>query len=149
MFNPHNLFGIQELGKWGNSFFWSMLFNLIFYVGFSIFTRQTKEEEIQSLIFVESYEKVKELAHGSSYTVNDIGDILAQYIGRTEGRDFVRNFLLRKHKRGDELTPKELYELRDEAEKILSGAIGSSMAAIIFEDKLVLTEKERGSFPSP
>jgi PAS domain S-box-containing protein len=144
MFNPHNLFGIQELGKWGNSFFWSMLFNLIFYVGFSIFTRQTKEEEIQSLIFVESYEKVKELAHGSSYTVNDIGDILAQYIGRTEGRDFVRNFLLRKHKRGDELTPKELYELRDEAEKILSGAIGSSMAAIIFEDKLVLTEKERG-----
>jgi len=144
MLNPHSLFGIQELGKWGSSLFWSMLFNLIFYVGFSVFTRQTKEEEIQSLIFVESYEKVKEFAHGSSYTVNDIGDILAQYIGRTEGREVVRNFLSRKHKKGDELTPKELFELRDEAEKVLSGAIGSSMAAIIFEDKLVLTEKERG-----
>lgn len=142
--SPDSLFGIEELGKWGNSLFWSMLINLIFYVGFSVFTRQTKEEEIQSLIFVESYEKVKELAHGSSYTVNDIGDILAQYIGKTEAWDFIRHFLSMKNKKGGELSPKELFELRDEAEKILSGAIGSSMAAIIFEDKLVLTEKERG-----
>ncbi|HXX53722.1 MAG TPA: histidine kinase dimerization/phospho-acceptor domain-containing protein, partial [Thermodesulfovibrionales bacterium] len=144
MFSPHNLFGIHDLGKWGNSLFWSMLINLIFYVGFSVFTRQTKEEEIQSLIFVDSYSKVSELAHGSTFRVNDIGDILAQYIGKVEAWDFIRQFLSRKNKKGGELTPKELYELRDEAEKTLSGAIGSSMAAIIFEDKLVLTEKERG-----
>lgn len=144
MLNPHSLFGIQGLGKWGNSLFWSLLLNLIFYVGVSVFTRQSKEEELQSLIFVESYERVKELAHGSSYTVDDITDILSQYIGRTEAREVSRNFLIRKNRKAGELTSKELFELRDEAEKILSGAIGSSMAAIIFEDKLVLTEKERG-----
>ena len=144
LFTPDSLFGIQDLGKWGNSLFWSMLINLIFYVGFSVFAKQTKEEEIQALIFVESYERVKELAHGSSYTANDIGDILAQYVGKTEAWDFIRHFLSKKNKKGGELTSKELFELRDEAEKILSGAIGSSMAAIIFEDKLVLTEKERG-----
>ena len=142
--NPNNLFGIKALGKWGNSLFWGMLFNLIAYVGVSVFTRQSKEEEIQSLVFVESYERVKELAHGSSYTVGDIEDILAQYIGRAETKDIIQSYLSRKNKRGEELSSQELFELRDEAEKSLSGAIGSSMAAIIFEDKLVLTEKERG-----
>jgi len=142
--NPHNLFGIKTLGKWGNSLFWGMLFNLIAYVGVSVFTRQSKEEEIQSLVFVESYEKVRELAHGSSYTVMDIEDILAQYIGRAEAKDIIQGYLSRKSKKGEDISSQELFELRDEAEKALSGAIGSSMAAIIFEDKLVLTEKERG-----
>lgn len=142
--NPHNLFGIKALGKWGNSLFWGMLFNLIAYVGVSVFTNQSKEEEIQSLVFVESYERVKELSHGSSYTVGDIEDILAQYIGRAEAREVTHSFLSGKNRKAEELTSKELFELRDEAEKVLSGAIGSSMAAIIFEDKLVLTEKERG-----
>ncbi|MDA8213754.1 MAG: ATP-binding protein [Nitrospiraceae bacterium] len=144
MFNPHSLFGVHELGKWGNSLFWGMFFNLLFYVGVSVFTRQSKDEEIQSLIFVESYESVKELAGGGSYTVNDIEDILAQYLGRTDAREAIFGFLSRKNKKRDELTSKELFELRDESEKILSGAIGSSIAAIIFENKLVLTEKERG-----
>lgn len=142
--HPDSLFGIEVLGKWGNSLFWSMLINLIFYVGLSVFSRQSKEEEIQSLVFVESYERVKELARGSSYTVEDIEDILAQYIGRTEASEVTRNYLVRKDRTREALTSKELFELRDEAEKVLSGAIGSSMAAIIFEDKLVLTEKERG-----
>lgn len=144
MLNPASLFGIKGLGKWGNSLFWSTFFNLMFYIGVSVFTKQSKDEEIQSLIFVESYEKARELAHGSSYNVNDIEDILAQYLGRPQARDAIHSFLLKKKKKQDELTPKELFELRNEAEKILSGAIGSSIAAIIFENKLVLTEKERG-----
>ncbi|BCB97433.1 hypothetical protein JZK55_23550 [Dissulfurispira thermophila] len=144
MLNPISLFGIKGLGKWGNSLFWSMLFNLMFYIGISIFTKQSKDEEIQSLIFVESYEKAKTLAHSSSYTVSDIEDILAQYLGKHEAKEAIRIFLLKKKRKQDELTSKELFELRNEAEKILSGAIGSSIAAIIFENKLVLTEKERG-----
>ncbi len=144
MLNPISLFGIKGLGKWGNSLFWSMFFNLLFYIGVSVFTKQSRDEEIQSLIFVESYDRVKELTHGSSYTVSDIENILAQYLGRHEAGEAIQSFLSKKKKRWDELTSKELFELRNEAEVILSGAIGSSMAAIIFENKLVLTEKERG-----
>lgn len=143
MLNPTSLFGIKGLGKWGNSLFWSMFFNLMFYIGVSVFTKQSRDEEIQSLIFVESYEKAGELAHGSSYTVDDIENILAMYLGRTEAREAIHSFLSKKKKKTDDLTSKELFELRNEAEKILSGAIGSSIAAIIFENKLVLTEKER------
>ena len=41
------------------------------------------------------------------------------------------------------MTQHDIFDLRNEAEKILAGAIGSSIAAIIFEDKLILTEMER------
>lgn len=142
--NPHSLFGVQGLGKWGNSLFWSMFFNFMFYTGVSVLTKQSKEEEIQSLIFVESYENIKEIGSSGSFTVNDIKDILTQYLGKAEASEAIQDFLAKKNKKQDELTAKDLFELRDIAEKILSGAIGSSIAAIIFENKLVLTEKERG-----
>lgn len=141
--NPNNLFGVKGIGKWGNSFLWSMLLNLLFYIGVSIFTRQTKEEEIQSLIFVESYESIKSIASSSSYSISDIEDILSQYLGKNEAKESINSFLLKKNKKRDELSKTDLFELRDEAEKILSGAIGSSISAIIFENKFLLTEKER------
>jgi len=142
-FNPDALFGIEGFGKWGHSLFWGMLFNLISYSGISLFTRQSREEEIQSLIFVESYEKVKELTKSGSYTVDDIEYILSLYLGKAEARDAVDFILSKRHSRRDTITPRELFELRNEAEKVLAGAIGSSIAAIIFENKLFLTEKER------
>jgi PAS domain S-box-containing protein len=120
-----------------------MLFNLGLYIGISLLTKRSKEEEIQSLLFVESYEKVKGLGPSGSYTYNDVEDILAQYLGRQQARDVLEDFLLRKKKKKYVLTPKNLWELRNEAEKVLSGAIGWSMATIIFKDKFVLTEKER------
>lgn len=143
LLNPDNLFGVEGLGKWGSSFFWSFLLNLLLYVGVSIFTKQTKEEEVQSLVFVESYENIKNIASTSSYTVNDIEDILAQYLGKTEARDAINSFLQKKGKKLDELSTTDLFELRHEAEKVLSGAIGASISAIIFENKFLLTERER------
>ncbi|TAN44909.1 MAG: PAS domain-containing protein [Nitrospirae bacterium] len=144
LFHPEALFGIKSLGKWGNSLFWSLLFNVLLYVGVSVYTRQTKEEEIQSLVFVESYERAKDRVTTSSYTVEDIEGILALYIGKSEAKDAIDAYLLKEKKKRASLSSKEMFELRHEAERILSGAIGSSMASIIFEDKLVLTEKERG-----
>lgn len=142
--NPEHLFGVQDLGKWGGALLWSMLANVTFYVGVSVFTRQSKEEEIQSLIFVESYEKVRELAHSGSYTVADIAEVLTHYLGKAEADTAIRTYLGRKNKTYDVLTSRELFELRNEAEMVLSGAVGASMAAIIFDNRLVLTEKERG-----
>ncbi|MEW5746431.1 MAG: ATP-binding protein [Nitrospirota bacterium] len=142
-FNPHSLLGITSLGKWGNALFWSMLINVLLFVGFSVFTKQSKEEEIQALIFVESYEQVRDLGRGSSYSVRDIEQVLIQCLGRSEAREAIERFLARKRKKRDELNRRDILELRNEAEKVLGGAIGSSMAALIFENKLVLTEQER------
>lgn len=142
--NPTSLFGIHGLGKWSHSLFWGMSFNVLLYVGVSVFSRQSKDEELQSLIFVESYDQLRRISTGGSYSVSDIEDILAQYLGRNEAREIIVTHLNKSSLKRESLSPKEIYELRSEAEKVLSGAIGTSMAAIIFEDKLVLTEKERG-----
>ncbi len=141
--NIRSLFGITGLEKWTHTIFWGLLFNLLFFFGVSIFTRQTKEEEIQSYIFVESYDRVRQLGLGGSFTVDDIDDILAQYLGRSEAQKAIEAFLTEKNKKREELSPTELLELRNEAEKVLSGAIGTSMAAIIFENRLVLSEHDR------
>ncbi|HSB51986.1 MAG TPA: ATP-binding protein, partial [Dissulfurispiraceae bacterium] len=141
--NPNRLFGVGGLGKWGHSLFWSLLFNLVVYVGVSVFTKQSREEEIQSLVFVESYERAREVGPSGSYKVNDIEVILSQYLGKAEARDAIENFLSRRSKKRDVLTSQELFELKNEAERILSGAIGAPIAAIVFENRLTLTEKER------
>jgi nitrogen fixation/metabolism regulation signal transduction histidine kinase len=143
MFNPDALFGISDLGKWGGALFWSMLANMLLYIGVSVFSRQTKDEELQSLIFVESYDKVMDLARGVSYSIDDIEAVLTQCLGRDDASAAVNMFLRRKNKKRNELTLQDIYELRNDAENVLGGAVGSSMAAVIFENKLVLTDDER------
>jgi PAS domain S-box-containing protein len=51
---------------------------------------------------------------------------------------------LRNQLSRDNITPYALNRLRDEALRILSGSLGSAIATIILEDKLLITEKERG-----
>ncbi|MBF0559882.1 MAG: PAS domain-containing protein, partial [Nitrospirae bacterium] len=143
LLNPEKLLGIDGMGRWGGSLFWSMLANLLTYLVASVFTRQTKEEELQSLIFVESYEKVRDLARGGSYSIEDIEEVLTQCLGSAESETAISSFLNKKNKKRYELTPYDINELRNVAENVLSGAMGSSMAAIIFENKLVLTDDER------
>ncbi len=140
---PDALFGVQSLGKWGNSLFWSMFLNVALYVGVSLVVRPSREEEIQALLFVESDERARELPVGSSFSVADIEAILAQYVGADQARGVIADFVAQRAATGTELSAQELRALRFEAERVLSGAIGSSLSSIIFEDKLVLSERER------
>ncbi|MCX8031158.1 MAG: ATP-binding protein [Thermodesulfovibrionales bacterium] len=142
--NVRSLFGLTGMEKWTHSLFWSLLFNIIFFLGVSVFTKQSKEEELQSYIFVESYDKVRQLGVMGSYNLDDIRNILAQYLGNIEAQKAIDEFLVKKNRKKDEVTSSELSELRNEAEKLLAGAIGTSMASIIFENRLFLTEQDRG-----
>ena len=138
--DPTALFGVHGLGKWGGSLFWSMLLNLLLYVGVSLARRPSRTEQIQALLFVEADDRARELPVGSSFTAADIEGILAQYVGAEQAHAVVEGALGRG---AAAPSPQELRALRAEAERVLSGAIGSSLSAIIFEDKLVLSEKER------
>ena len=147
LLDPNALFGVHGLGKWGNSLFWSMFLNLGLYVGISLATRPSREEEIQALLFVESDDRARELPLGASFTAADIEEILAQYVGAEQARAVVEDFLAQRGA-GPGVHRQELRALRFEAERVLSGAIGSSLSSIIFEDKLVLSERERSELSS-
>jgi PAS domain S-box-containing protein len=148
LLDPNALFGLHGLGKWGNSLFWSMFLNLALYIGISLATRPSREEEIQALLFVESDDRARELPLGSSVTAADIEGILSQYVGADQARGVIRDFVAQRAVSPSELSLQELRALRFEAERVLSGAIGSSLSSIIFEDKLVLSEKERTELSS-
>ncbi|MDP2157080.1 MAG: stage II sporulation protein E, partial [Nitrospirota bacterium] len=77
LLNPHALFGLQGLDKWSHSLFWGLFFNLFFYVGLSILTKQTPEEERQALIFVESYAP-QALPSRADYSLQEIEAVLEQ-----------------------------------------------------------------------
>ena len=148
LLNPNALFGLQGLGKWGNSLFWSTFLNLVLYVGISLAKRPSREEEIQALLFVESDDRARELPLGASVTSADIEEILSQYVGVDQASDVIENFVAQRGAPGSEFSLQDLRALRFEAERVLSGAIGSSLSSIIFEDKLVLSEKERSELSS-
>jgi len=145
--NPTALFGLEGFDRWSHSLFWGLLFNILFYVGFSIFSRQSEEEERQALLFVESYSPKMPHIKGS-YSIQQIQGILGQYIGGREARDVVTNFIAKQGINKDSISQDDLIRLRDEAERVLSGALGSAIATIIFEDKLTITEQERGEISS-
>jgi PAS domain S-box-containing protein len=141
--NPTALFGLEGLDRWSHSLFWGLLFNVLLYVGVSIFTGQEREEEGQALMFVDSY-STRMLPGRGVYSIQQIQDILGQYTGEREAKEFVDSYIKRNNIHRDNISQNDLIRMRNEAEKILSGALGSPIAAIIFEDKLTLTEQERG-----
>ncbi len=142
-FNPTALFGVWGMGKTLHTIFWSMLAELIFFFGVSLATRQSKEEEMQSLLFVESYEVAPVSGHSVSYVIEDIENILGRYMGADEVQKVIEGFLGRKNKDRSELFSSDLIELRTEAEKMLAGSIGPSLSSIVFEDRFVLTEADK------
>ncbi len=143
LLNPNELFGLRGLDRWSHSLFWGLFFNLFFYVGLSILTKQSPEEERQALIFVESYAP-QALPGRADYTLQEIEAVLEQYLGRREAAEIVDGFLFRNQIQRENLSPLDLSRLRDEVMRILSGSLGSAIATIILEDKLLITEKERG-----
>lgn len=147
LLNPLALFGLKGLDKWTHSLLWGMLFNITAYTALSLFTSRREEEKRQALLFVESYEP-KFLTPKSTHTVEQIEEILGQYIGRQEAGGIVQEFFDREGIDRDSPGPADLIKLREEAERILSGALGSSIATILFEDKATLTEEERGEISS-
>lgn len=143
LFNPHALFGLRGLDKWTHFLFWELLFNTFIYLALSIFTGQKQDEEKQALLFVESYSP-RILALKTHYNIQQVEDILGQYIGRVEAKNIIDRFLYQEGIERTAISENDLIRLRNEAERVLSGVLGSSIATIIFEDKLTLTEQERG-----
>ncbi|HUI67473.1 MAG TPA: ATP-binding protein [Nitrospirota bacterium] len=142
LLNPKALFGLQGLDRWSHSLFWGLFLNLLFYVGVSLFTKQSDEETRQAIIFVDSYSPVHFSPTQRLANVSEIEAILGQYIGRNEAREEVMNFLKRNGLKRESLPGEWLLKLREEAERILSGALGPSISTLIFQERTVMTHDE-------
>ena len=142
LLNPTALFGLTGLDRWSHSLFWGMLLNLLFFVGVSIFTKQSDAEMRQAIIFVDSYSPQHFSQTHKTTDLAEIEDLLGQYIGRSEARETVDAFLRANGLDRASISDEWLRKLREEAERILSGALGPAISTLVFQDNMVLTHEE-------
>jgi len=142
--NPTALFGLTGLDRWSHSLFWGLFLNLACYVGVSLFTRQSDAETRQAIIFVDSYSPLHFTVSHQPQRIEEIEEILGQYIGGTEAREAIEGFLNRNSLDRASLSGEWLQKLRQEAERILAGAMGPSISTLVFQNRMVLTQDEAG-----
>ena len=142
LLNPTALFGLDGLDRWSHSLFWGLLLNLAFYVGVSLFTRQSDADTRQAIIFVDSYSPLQFSLPQRPSTIAEIEDILAQYIGLLEAREAVEVFLKKNRLNRESVSYEWLIKLRQEAERMLSGALGPSISTLVFQERAVLTHED-------
>ena len=142
LLNPTALFGLEGLDRWSHSLFWGLFLNLFFYVGVSLFTRQSDAETRQAIIFVDSYSPLQFPHAHRPADLAELEDILGQYIGGGEAREVIDGFLRKNGLDRHSISGEWLLRLRQEAERALSGALGTSISTLVFQDRLVLTHDE-------
>lgn len=144
LMDPTALLGVTGLDKWTHSLMWSMLVNLLLYVGVSLATTQSADDRAQSLLFVDSYSPATGQAASGFGGVEEVEELLAQYVGPRAAGGAVSQFLAERGLGRDGLGPESLAELKGEAEKILSGSLGAPISSLIMRERLVL-DKELSS----
>jgi PAS domain S-box-containing protein len=142
LLNPTALFGLEGLDRWTHSLFWGLLVNVVCFVTFSLFTRQTDEETRQSIIFVESFSPRDFTPTHRPTTIAEIENILGQYIGPGEAREAINGFLRRNGMSRDTISATSLLKLREEGERILSGALGPAISTLVFQERMVLAHDD-------
>jgi PAS domain S-box-containing protein len=142
LLNPTALFGLEGLDRWSHSLFWGLLLNLLFFVGVSLFTRQSDAETRQAIIFVDSFSPLQFSQNQRQLNVGEIEEVLAQYLGPSEAREVIDAFVRKAGVDRQALSGEWLFKLRQEAERSLSGALGSSISTLVFQDKTLLTHEE-------
>jgi PAS domain S-box-containing protein len=142
LFNPTALFGLAGLDRWSHSLFWGLFLNLACYVGVSIMTKPGDAEIQRAIMFVDSYSPFPSGQLHRFSNAAEIEDILSQYIGADDARETIDAFIRRNNADRSSLTPELMVDLRQEAERVLSGFLGTTISTLVFEERMSLSPDE-------
>lgn len=130
---PEALFGLEGMDNLSHGVFWSLLFNISFYIWGSLNFKQSASEHNQAALFVDifkydtSYES--SVAWRGKALVSDLTSLLGKFFGQVRSERAL-NLYARRNK----LNLKTRYaspQLVNYTEKMLSGAIGAASARIV------------------
>ncbi len=137
---PFELFYLKGLDNWSHSIFWSLTFNCIFLITFSIIFEQTPVEKEMARSFVlegrHEAEKAtiesKHLSHSPSF--DDYRGFLAKIIGESNADKLIESFINEKNiKKEEPISSKMAHQLREYVERNLSAYLGSATARNILD----------------
>ena len=137
---PTALFGL-DLDMWSHAFFWSMFINCLFYVLISLICTSLPEETAFANCFVDFYRKRPPLMLSERRmirvgTVEELEGTLARYIGAEKAKDAVDKNLSKMKATREKIDARQLMELRDHLERMLTGSVGPSATRKIVEEEV-------------
>lgn len=144
---PYALFGIDFLSPPAHAFFWSILFNLLAYLVFSIVSKGNYRERNYAEMFVDSknFSALQDNAlvwKGEAY-VADIKNVLVRFLGEKKATRALKLFFAKyKLPQDIQLADSRLINF---SEKLLTGSIGSAsakilIASVVKEEQISLVE---------
>ncbi|MEM5564968.1 sensor histidine kinase [Psychroserpens sp. AS72] len=144
---PYALFGIDFLSPPAHAFFWSMTFNLMSYLVFSLISKGNYRERNYAEMFVDSknFSTLQDSAlvwKGEAY-VSDIKSVLVRFLGEKRATRALTIFFTKyKLPQDTQLADARLINF---SEKLLTGSIGSAsakilIASVVKEEQISLVE---------
>ncbi|WP_423999159.1 sodium:solute symporter family transporter [Maribacter sp. IgM3_T14_3] len=144
---PYALFGIDFLSPPAHAFFWSMTFNMLSYLMFSLLSKGNYRERNYAEMFVDSknFSTLQDSAlvwKGEAY-VADIKNVLIRFLGDKRATRALNIFFTKyKLPKDTQLADARLINF---SEKLLTGSIGSASAKILIagvvkEEEISLVE---------
>jgi len=141
---PTALFGLSGLNQWSHTLFWSMFFNILIMVIFSMQREQDEEEKETATLCVDSLKFYFLLGKDDverKLSLIDVKNILSNFFGAEHANNFVNNFLRSIGKDRRDLTNNDIENMVKEAKKQISLAVGPSAAEIIINSYLEMSGK--------
>ncbi|EXJ09347.1 Virulence sensor protein BvgS precursor [Nitrincola nitratireducens] len=135
---PTALFGITGLDPLTHGVFWSLFFNLFFFIFISRISRSRLVDRIQATAFINVHNKdISDQSRLFGHvTVEDLEMLSERFLGASRTRHAFTGFALQRGDHyplpGDKASP----ELIQYTERMLAGAIGASSARIVMDSTL-------------
>lgn len=143
LLKPTELFGLTGMDLWSHSLFWSMLFNVSFYIIFSILLNQNEQERDQVHKFIgifdqeESHRRTERKRLSKPVTTDQFVALLSKFIGESEAQKALILYSSDRDITGDEaISEFELPDLKRFTEKTLAGSVGGAAARAIVNNFL-------------
>jgi Na+/proline symporter/signal transduction histidine kinase len=144
---PYALFGIDFLSPPAHAFFWSMTFNVLCYLSFSLISKGNYRERNYAEMFVDSrnFSTLQDSAlvwKGEAY-VTDIKNVLVRFLGEQRATRALKIFFTKYNLPPDtQLADARLINF---SEKLLTGSIGGAsakilIASVVKEEQISLVE---------
>ncbi|BAL25263.1 PAS-domain containing protein [Azoarcus sp. KH32C] len=127
---PYALFGLDGLDRITHGLIWSLGISLGIYVGVSLFSSPTEDDRAVAGAFVDSIQTATEREFSASLHWGDLAQVLARFLGNNVARREMERLAAARG------IPLELEravdtELVGDVERLIAGAVGSSLARVV------------------
>ncbi len=144
-FTLYPLLAYTQQDKWTFVTFWSLALNGFLFVSVSLFSRQTRDEREAALACTrQTFALPRGVVTATSPA--QFVERLAQSLGTDMAEREVQQALQDLELDNEEANPSELWRLRNQIERNLSGLMGPEMARVVVEEKLQLDPEAQTVF---